>query len=77
MRKEQMTELKANLPVFEDFHYAEDVDTHVLVPTLEAVEQGLEKLGYKLTDEQSDEIFDVIDRLVSTIIPNTEYQNYN
>jgi hypothetical protein len=64
-------------PLTQEVTYIEDIDTNILIPALDAVEAGIEKLGFKVTDEMSDEILEHLDILFDRMFPNTDYKNYN
>jgi hypothetical protein len=64
-------------PLTQEVTYIEDIDTNILIPALDAVEAGIEKLGFKVTDEMSDEILEHLELLIDRMIPNTDYKNYN
>jgi hypothetical protein len=64
-------------PLTQEVTYIEDIDNNILIPAMDAVEAGIEKLGFKVTDEMSDEILEHLDILFDRMFPNTDYKNYN
>ena len=55
----------------------EDIDAEIVNPAMEAFERGIHKLGFKVTDEISDRMFDLLDDLLNEMFPNSDYRNYN
>lgn len=72
-----MSETKP-FPITEDLLYVEDIDRELFIPAMDVIEDGIKKLGFKVSDDLSDAIFEVIEKLVYVdLFPATDYRNYN
>lgn len=64
-------------PMSRDVIYIEDLDSEVIVPIMDNIENYLSSYNIKVKDEDSDVIFDYLDNFINQLFPDRTYRNYN